>query len=70
MNTGKKYRPNCRTDELLKSGSDKVVNNQFKFGAGKKELKDFDKSLTNIGINKKGKDDLISVLTKAETLLM
>ena len=53
-------------DNLLKSGSDKVVNNQFKFGAfGKKELKDFDKSLTNIGINKKGKDDLISVLTKA-----
>ena len=28
-------------------------------------MKDFDKSLTNIGINKKGKDDLISVLTKA-----
>jgi len=53
-------------DNLLKSGSDKVVNNQFKFGAfGKKELTDFSKSLTNIGINKKGRDDLISVLTKA-----
>ena len=53
-------------DNLLKSGSDKVVNNQFKFGAfGKKELTDFNKSLTNIGINKKGRDDLISVLTKA-----
>ncbi len=53
-------------DNLLKSGSDKVVNNQFKFGTfGKKELTDFNKSLTNIGINKKGKDDLISVLTKA-----
>ena len=53
-------------DNLLKSGSDKVVNNQFRFGTfGKKELTDFNKSLTNIGINKKGKDDLISVLTKA-----
>ena len=53
-------------DNVLKSGSDKVVNNQFKFGAfGKKELIDFNKSLTNIGINKKGRDDLISVLTKA-----
>ena len=53
-------------DNLLKSGSDKVVNNQFKFGTfGKKELTDFNKSLTNIGINKKGRDDLISVLTKA-----
>jgi len=53
-------------DNLLKSGNDKVVNNQFKFGYfGKKELKDFDKSLTNIGVNKKSKEDLISVLTKA-----
>tara|TARA_R100001443_G_scaffold109_1_gene427 strand:- start:1505 stop:5284 length:3780 start_codon:yes stop_codon:yes gene_type:complete len=53
-------------DNLLKSGGDKVVNNQFKFGAfGKKELTDFSKSLNNIGVNKKGRDDLISVLTKA-----
>ena len=57
-------------DNLLKSGSDKVVNNQFRFGTfGKKELTDFNKSLTNIGINKKGRNDLISVLTKLENHL-
>ena len=56
-------------DTLLKSGTDKIVNNKMVFqGFNPKQLKTFKSSLDNIGIGKKETGELISELINTRNI--